>query len=406
MTVFLFLQDWDFPYFDGSIDIKLPGLNTGSFHFRLPGGEIRITGKWFNYGIIFIVMILDLNMWKNQIFYEPFVYGQYTDDQQYIYTVSNRDFLANATVDTLSYAWRWTHVNPLTNRTYGSEDQKMNSRYIGYPLSAKGTAFIPSLLVFTMFGMLVKYFSKGGPPNKVAPANEKKDAIEGAPDVKDGYKDSSSSPHIRMSRQSMSSYKTEDTANKTRKHGSFSTMDSSHDNLESSLDYLKSSQDNLDSSRDNLKSSRDELHSSRDDLRSSDECLQILPEGIEKHSVSRPAWSDSRPEKVLPEGNGPRRDSLTVDKSSKRRQSSTDHQDNETMAQDISVTNRDLESEQSKKNVPSDKTSVSDSSTRALSFGDLFRRDTPTGSRSVTQLSDVASDDEMNSNGEAKPAVE
>ena len=92
------------------MDIKLPGLNTGNFHFRLPGGEIRITGKWFNYGIIFIVMILDLNMWKNQIFYEPFVYGQYTDDQQYIYTVSDRDFLANATVDTLSYAWRWTRA--------------------------------------------------------------------------------------------------------------------------------------------------------------------------------------------------------------------------------------------------------------------------------------------------------
>lgn len=399
MTVLLFSQDWDFPYFDGSMDIKLPGLNTGNFHFRLPGGEIRITGKWFNYGIIFIVMILDLNMWKNQIFYEPFVYGQYTDDQQYIYTVSDKDFLANATDETLSYAWRWTHVNPLTNKTYGSEDQKMNSRYIGYPLSAKGTAFIPSLLAFTMFGILVKYFSKGGPPNKVAPANEMKDVIADTADVKDGAEDSSSSPHITMSRQSMSSYKSEYAANKTRKHGSFLSMDSSHDNVESS-------QDNLDSSRDNLESSRDELRSSRDDLRSSDEGLQILPEGIEEHSVTRPAWSDSTPEKVLPEGNGPRRDSLTVDKSSKRRQSSTDHPDNETMALDISVTNLDLESEQSKKNVQSAKTSVGDSSTRTLSFGDLFRRDTPTGSRSVTQLSDVVSDDEMNSTVDAKPAVE
>ena len=399
MTVVLFSQDWDFPYFDGSMDIKLPGLNTGNFHFRVPGGEIRITGKWFNYGIIFIVMILDLNMWKNQIFYEPFVYGQYTDDQQYIYTVSDKDFLANATDETLSYAWRWTHVNPLTNKTYGSEDQKMNSRYIGYPLSAKGTAFIPSLLAFTMFGILVKYFSKGGPPNKVVPANEMKDVIADAADVKDGAEDSSSSPHITMSRQSMSSYKSEYAVNKTRKHGSLFSKDSSHDNLESS-------QDNLDSSSDNLESSRDELHSSRDDLRSSDEGLQILPEGIEEHSVTRPAWSDSTPEKVFPEGNGPRRDSLTVDKSSKRRQSSADHPDNETIAQDISVTNLDLESEQSKKNVLSAKTSVGDSSTRALSFGDLFRRDPPTGSRSVTQLSDVVSDDEMNSNVGAKPAVE
>ncbi len=37
-----------------------------------------VSGKWFNYGIIFIVLILDLNMWKNQIFYSPFEYGQYT----------------------------------------------------------------------------------------------------------------------------------------------------------------------------------------------------------------------------------------------------------------------------------------------------------------------------------------
>ena len=109
---------------------------------------------------------------------------------------------------------------------------------------------------------------------------------------------------------------------------------------------------------------------------------------------------------MLPEGNGPRRDSLTVDKSSKRRQSSTDHPDNENMAQDISVTNLDLESEQREKNVQSAKTSVGDSSTRALSFGDLFRRDTPTGSRSVTQLSDVVSDDEMNSNVDARPTGE
>ena len=85
----------------------------------------------------------------------------------------------------------------------------MNSGYIGYHLSAKGTAFIPSPLAFTMFGMLVNYFSKGGPPNKVAPTDEMNDVIESAADVKDGAEDSSSSPHITMSRQSMSSYKSE-----------------------------------------------------------------------------------------------------------------------------------------------------------------------------------------------------
>ena len=31
-----------------------------------------------NYGIIIIVMALDLNMWQTQMFYDPFKYAQYT----------------------------------------------------------------------------------------------------------------------------------------------------------------------------------------------------------------------------------------------------------------------------------------------------------------------------------------
>ena len=31
-----------------------------------------------NYGIIVIVMFLDLNMWQTQMFYDPFKYAQYT----------------------------------------------------------------------------------------------------------------------------------------------------------------------------------------------------------------------------------------------------------------------------------------------------------------------------------------
>lgn len=149
------------------MEIKLPGMNTGDIKFHLPGGDIHITGKWFNYGIIFIVMILDLNMWKNQIYYDPFVYGQYTDESGYIYTVSERDFIANATKATLSYAWRWNHINPLTNQTYGMQDHKMNSRFLGFPFKLKGIAFFPSLFAFAMFGILVKFFSTEELPTKV-----------------------------------------------------------------------------------------------------------------------------------------------------------------------------------------------------------------------------------------------
>ena len=40
---------------------------------------LQVTGKWFQYGVLFIVMLLDLNMWKNQILYDPLTYGQYTN---------------------------------------------------------------------------------------------------------------------------------------------------------------------------------------------------------------------------------------------------------------------------------------------------------------------------------------
>lgn len=149
------------------MDIKLPGLNTSNINFHVPGGDVHITGKWFNYGIIFIVMILDLNMWKNQIFYYPFYYGQYVDSAGYIATVSDRDWLANATEDTLNYVWRWNNTNPLTNRTFGSDDHKMNSRFYGYSLDIKGIAFIPSLCMFIFFGYLVKRFSKDEKPSQL-----------------------------------------------------------------------------------------------------------------------------------------------------------------------------------------------------------------------------------------------
>ncbi|EDO31899.1 predicted protein, partial [Nematostella vectensis] len=166
MDLTIVMQDWEFPHFAGALDIKLPGANTDSIDFSLPGcfgGErldVYITGKWFNYGIIFIVMILDLNMWKNQIFYEPLTYGQYTDPLGYIYTIADKQYLRWANDSMKTYEWRWNHVNPKTNRTYGSDDHKMNTRYHGYTLGLKSMAFVPSLLAFCLFGYLVWLFGR------------------------------------------------------------------------------------------------------------------------------------------------------------------------------------------------------------------------------------------------------
>lgn len=146
-------------------------MNTDTFDFRIPSCcgqkplDIYITGKWFNYGIIFIVMILDLNMWKNQIFYNPSDFGQYTDSEGFIYTVADQQFLRWANQSMMTYEWRWNHVNPKTNRTYGIDDHRMNAKYKGFSLTLKGLAFIPSLTAFCLFGYLLWVFGQEENPD-------------------------------------------------------------------------------------------------------------------------------------------------------------------------------------------------------------------------------------------------
>lgn len=143
------------------MDIKLPGVDTASFYFRLPrflkkeNWQVHITGKWFNYGIIMLVIILDLNMWKNQLFYSPFVFGQYTNPGGYIYSVTDTKFLETANETTLSYSWRSQNINPATNESFATTDPRMNSKYLDFALALKGIAFIPSIVAFLTFGCLI-----------------------------------------------------------------------------------------------------------------------------------------------------------------------------------------------------------------------------------------------------------
>ncbi|XP_013407457.1 transmembrane protein 117 isoform X1 [Lingula anatina] len=174
MDLLIVMQDWDFPHFINNFDIKLPGLNTAHIKFEIPkclnelkeSWTVHITGKWFNYGILFIVMLLDLNMWKNQIFYLPADYGQYTDPSGHVYTVRNLDQLANFNATQLTYEWRSNNTDLSTNQTYLAGDSFMNSRYYGYHLGIKAIAFVPSLSMFITFGLLVYCFGRTR-PNKI-----------------------------------------------------------------------------------------------------------------------------------------------------------------------------------------------------------------------------------------------
>ena len=164
--LFSIIQDWDFPSFENDFDVKLPGLNTAHIHFTIPDclkkehWSVHISGKWFNYGILLIVMLLDLNMWKNQIFYKPYDFGQYTGPDDRIYSVKDTLFIKNKNTTTLSYNWRWTHINPRTNATFGSEDLLMNSRFRKYSLGVKSVAFLPSLGIIIAFGLLIWIFGR------------------------------------------------------------------------------------------------------------------------------------------------------------------------------------------------------------------------------------------------------
>ncbi|TNN00351.1 hypothetical protein fugu_011597 [Takifugu bimaculatus] len=162
------MQDWEFPHFMGDLDLNLPGMSTTHVKVKLPlcksifkeEYHIHITGKWFNYGIIFLVLILDLNMWKNQIFYRPYEYGQYVGPGDKIYTVEEPETLVNFNHSTLTYDWRSTNIDPNTNRSYVEQDMFLHSRYTGSSLDVKCLAFIPSLAAFVLFGFFIWLFGR------------------------------------------------------------------------------------------------------------------------------------------------------------------------------------------------------------------------------------------------------
>ncbi|CAL1267183.1 unnamed protein product [Larinioides sclopetarius] len=173
MDLLIVMQDWDFPNFVCDLDIKLPGLHAASFKFELfqkyvnlPDVSIHVTGKWFNYSIIVFVMILDLNMWKNQIFYIPNEYGQYTGPNHKVFSIPDTGLLVTSNKSLWTYEIRNTVIDPNTNKTLLEGDISMNSRYLGYPLSVKGMAFMPSLIGFAMFGILTYLYGRFPPPTE------------------------------------------------------------------------------------------------------------------------------------------------------------------------------------------------------------------------------------------------
>ncbi|XP_040571427.1 transmembrane protein 117 [Lepeophtheirus salmonis] len=157
MDLMILMQDWDFPHFTNTLDVNLPGFHKHEVLFQAV--EIQISGKWFNYGIIFLVIIFDLNMWKNQIFYYPERYGQYTAVDCRVYTVTNTTILAAGDKSLWTYEAR-SQINSHTQLPYMDDDLYMNSRYMGYSMAIKAFAFIPCVLGFILFFALIGVYGR------------------------------------------------------------------------------------------------------------------------------------------------------------------------------------------------------------------------------------------------------
>ena len=110
-----------------------------------------------------MVMILDLNMWKNQMFYEPYDYGQYVDERERIHSIDDEETLKSENKTMFTYEWRANNTNPVTNETYLAGDMVMNSRFEDYPLGWKCVAFVPSLAAMICFVVLIWYFGRWHP---------------------------------------------------------------------------------------------------------------------------------------------------------------------------------------------------------------------------------------------------
>ena len=108
-------------------------------------------------------MLLDLNMWKNQIFYSPYDYGQYTNPDGRIYTVQDDYSLENFNKSQTTYSFRNATINPDTGKPYIDGDTHMNTKYLDHALAIKGLAFIPSIAAFIVFGVLIWNFGRFKP---------------------------------------------------------------------------------------------------------------------------------------------------------------------------------------------------------------------------------------------------
>eukprot|EP00933_Yihiella_yeosuensis_P023048 TRINITY_DN18013_c3_g1_i1.p1 TRINITY_DN18013_c3_g1~~TRINITY_DN18013_c3_g1_i1.p1 ORF type:complete len:336 (-),score=40.38 TRINITY_DN18013_c3_g1_i1:98-1024(-) len=170
------VQDWDLPSFKESLDVEAPVLIMGTFspelhlsfkwikrcprlescYDRAAAGywwlknrlgrlipppdffQITIRGKWIQYGPLLCVMMIDLCYTRSQVMYDPANFGQYTDDDDFIWAITDQAYLDRAYTDgvltnssLITYAARWNVTTGSPLDASAATDVKLNSRYTG-----------------------------------------------------------------------------------------------------------------------------------------------------------------------------------------------------------------------------------------------------------------------------------
>ncbi|KAJ9455511.1 hypothetical protein DIPPA_10904 [Diplonema papillatum] len=187
LDLIIVMQDWEFPGFDSAQEVKFPGielselscgnccscqldqhdrsgapLNGTGGSRKLPMFTAFATGRWFNYGIIFLVMCLDFNMLKNQLIYSPPEFGQYVNPEHNQVCVVRDYDIANAIVADYKLTSSEIYLNGtfydarvaqghLIPGTYDGLDFCMPSRYSGSSNGAKYSAALPSFTALALF---------------------------------------------------------------------------------------------------------------------------------------------------------------------------------------------------------------------------------------------------------------
>merc|ERR1711865_1122336 len=146
LDLLVILQDWEFPAFKTPNHIKMPGLRIANL--KCPKCNILLTGKWFNYSLMFFVMLIDIMMLKNNVFYHPGNTGQYYDPHNgNVWTFAQADVM-----DDIFYTWEMRqgpNANP-------NADFKIAARYTNEPFAAKVFALTPCFIVFVVMVILIR----------------------------------------------------------------------------------------------------------------------------------------------------------------------------------------------------------------------------------------------------------